>query len=70
MFNERELHSRYEIYVEGYRKTINIESQITLQMANRMILPAALRYQEEVAHSIASLKAAGSAVPRRAKRPT
>ena len=45
VFNERELHSRYEIYVESYRKTINIESQLTLQMASRMILPAALRYQ-------------------------
>ena len=53
VFNERELHSRYEIFVEGYRKTINIESQLTLQMATRMILPAALRYQAEIAKSIA-----------------
>ena len=57
VFNDRELHSRYEIFVEGYRKTINIESQLTLQMAKRMILPAALRYQSEIAQSIASLKA-------------
>ncbi len=64
VFNERELHSRYEIYVEGYKKTINIESQLTLQMATRMILPAALRYQEEVARSIASLKATGATVPK------
>ena len=34
VFNERELHSRYEIFVEGYHKTINIESQLTLQMAD------------------------------------
>ena len=45
VFNERELHSRYEIFVESYRKTINIESQLTIQIAKRMILPAALRYQ-------------------------
>ena len=44
---------------------INIEScASTLQMADRMILPAALRYQEEVARSIASLKAAGASVPK------
>ena len=59
VFNERELHSRFEIFVEGYRKTINIESQLTIQIAKRMILPAALRYQAEVAESIASLKATG-----------
>jgi glutamine synthetase len=64
VFNERELHSRYEIYVEGYTKTINIESQLTLQMATRMILPACLRYQEEVARSIGSLKATGATVPK------
>ena len=64
VFNDRELHSRYEIFVEGYRKTINIESQLTLQMAKRMILPAALRYQAEIAQSIANLKATGATVPK------
>jgi glutamine synthetase len=64
VFNERELHSRYEIFVEGYRKTINIESQLTIHIAKRMILPAALRYQAEVAQSIASLKASGATVPK------
>ena len=42
VFNERELHSRFEILLEGYRKTINIESQLTIHIAKRMILPAAL----------------------------
>jgi glutamine synthetase len=32
-------------------------------MANRMILPAALRYQGEVAASLAQVKAAGARVP-------
>lgn len=59
VFTEREIHSRYEIFLENYKKTINIESQLTLQIATRMILPAALRYQSEVAHAIASLKSAG-----------
>ena len=64
MFNERELHSRFEIFVEGYRKTINIESQLTIHIAKRMILPAALRYQTEVSQSLSSLKATGATVPK------
>jgi glutamine synthetase len=64
VFSERELHSRYEILLENYKKTIAIEAQITLQMANRMILPAALRYQAEVARAIGELKAAGATAPK------
>jgi glutamine synthetase len=64
VLNERELHSRYEIFLENYRKTINIESQLTIQIAQRMILPAALRYQEQVASAISSLKATGVTVPK------
>jgi glutamine synthetase len=64
IFNERELHSRYEIFLESYRKTINIESQLTIQIATRMILPAALRYQSQVAGAVANLKATGAAVPK------
>jgi glutamine synthetase len=64
IFNERELHSRYEIFLESYKKTINIESQLTSQIATRMILPAALRYQALVAQAVANLKATGAVVPK------
>jgi glutamine synthetase len=64
VFNERELHSRCDILAEGYRKTINIESQLTIQIAKRMILPAALRYQAEVAQAIMNLKGTGATVPK------
>jgi glutamine synthetase len=64
VFSERELHSRYEILLEGYKKTINIEGNLTVAMARRLILPAALRYQGQVAGSIAQLKAAGAQPPR------
>ena len=64
IFNERELHSRYEIFLESYKKTINIESQLTIQIATRMILPAALRYQAQVAGAVAQLKATGATVPK------
>ncbi len=64
IFNERELHSRYEILLENYKKTINIESQLTIQIASRMILPAALRYQSEIAQAVSNLKATGATVPK------
>jgi glutamine synthetase len=64
VLNKRELEARYEIHLEAYRKTINIESQLSIQIATRMILPAALRYQAQVAEAIANLRAAGVTVPR------
>ncbi|MFO0951139.1 MAG: glutamine synthetase III [Isosphaeraceae bacterium] len=63
VLSERELHSRFEILLENYKKTIAIESLLTLQIASRQILPAAIRYQGEVAGSIANLKSAGAKVP-------
>jgi len=59
VMNERELHARYDVAVEQYIKTINIEAQLMVLMANRYILPAAYRYQGEVAQSAAAVKAAG-----------
>jgi len=64
VLSERELHSRYEIHLENYKKTITIESHLTLQIANRQILPAAIRYQGEIAHTIGHLKAAGVSAPK------
>ena len=42
VLNERELHARYDIMVETYNKTVNVEGQLMVLMANRYILPAAL----------------------------
>ena len=59
MLNERELHARYEVNVETYNKTINVEAQLMVLMANRYILPAALEYQRAVAASVTAVKQAG-----------
>jgi glutamine synthetase len=59
VLNERELHARYEIMVETYNKTVNVEGQLMVLMANRYILPAALAYQKNVGESVAAVKAAG-----------
>jgi glutamine synthetase len=56
----RELHARYEIMLETYNKTVNVEGQLMVLLANRYILPAALDYQRQVAQSVAAVKQAGS----------
>jgi glutamine synthetase len=59
VLKERELQSRYEIMLETYNKSVNVEGQLMVLMANRYILPAALEYQKRVAESVAAVKAAG-----------
>ena len=59
VLNERELHARYEVMIETYNKTVNVEGQLMVLMANRYILPAALEYQKQVGQSVAAVKAAG-----------
>jgi glutamine synthetase len=60
VLSERELHARYEINVETYSKTLNVEAQLMVLMANRYILPAAFEYQRRVAETVRAVKAAGS----------
>ena len=59
VFSDREMHSRYEIAMEQYALSIGVEARSTLEMATTVILPAAIRYQTELATNIASLKAIG-----------
>ena len=59
VLTEAELHARYEISLETYNKTINIEAQLMVLMAIRYILPAALEYQKHVGQSVAAAKAGG-----------
>jgi glutamine synthetase len=59
VLNERELRARYDVMVETYNKTVNVEGQLMVLMANRFVLPAALEYQKRVAQSVAAVKSAG-----------
>ena len=59
MLTGAELHARYEISLETYSKTINIEAQLMTLMAYRYILPAALECQTQVGQSVAAARAAG-----------
>jgi glutamine synthetase len=59
VYSERELQSRYAIFSEKYVKEVTIEANMMVHMAKTMILPAALRYQAEVATAVNAAKAAG-----------
>ena len=67
VLNARELHARFEVAVETYVKTVNVEAQLMVLMANRYILPAALKYQKDVAESVAAVRNVGGSV-KEAKR--
>jgi len=59
VYSERELQSRLAILAENYVKTVAVEAKLTTFMAKTMILPAAIRYQGEVATAVNATKAAG-----------
>jgi len=62
VFTEKEMHSRYEIMVEQYVKTINIEALTMIDMAKHSIMPAATSFVTEVAQSIAAVAAVSSKI--------
>ena len=47
--------ARYEISLETYNKSINIEAQLMVLMANRYIAPAAFEYQRRLGESVEPL---------------
>ncbi|ANW65891.1 glutamine synthetase [Mycobacterium sp. djl-10] len=59
VFSERELHSRYEVRLEQYALTIGVEAKLALELGTTVILPAAMRYQTELAQNVGALKSAG-----------
>ena len=59
VLSERELRSRYDIYMERYCKDINTEALSALQIAKTMILPAGYRYQGELVDIATKLKSLG-----------
>ncbi|MBA3743090.1 glutamine synthetase III [Sporichthya sp.] len=59
VFNHREMHSRYEIGLEQYALSIGVEARLTLELASTSVVPAAVRYQTELAQNLAALKKVG-----------
>lgn len=52
VLTKEELFSRYEILLEIYCYNVNIEANLLLDMSKSQLLPAAIRYQKELAKSI------------------
>lgn len=59
VLSKREMHSRYEIYLERYGKEIATEGKLALSIAQTTILPAAFRYQGELATIATAMIGAG-----------
>jgi len=61
VLSRSELESRYEINLEQYSKQINIEALTMIDMAQHLIIPAAVKYSTQLAKSINAIKSASSA---------
>jgi glutamine synthetase len=59
VFSHREMHSRYEIGLEQYTQSIGVEARSALEIATTAVLPAATRYQTEMALNLGALTTAG-----------
>ncbi len=59
IFTKAELHSRYEIILEGYCKTINIEALTMIDMVKKIVLPAVIGYQKEIADAMIAKDSCG-----------
>ena len=57
IFTESEIHSRYEILLENYSKTINIEALTAVEMSKREILPAAMSFLKDLSKTALNVKA-------------
>ena len=56
IFTKDELHSRYEIKLENYVKTLHIESSTMAEMIQKDMLPSVTTYMEQVAQTAALKK--------------
>jgi len=63
VLSPKELHSRYETYVEIYAKQINIEAMTAIDMARRQYIPAVIEYATFLSDSVASLKSVSLSAP-------
>jgi glutamine synthetase len=59
IYTERELHARYEIYLEEYIKKVQIESRIVGDLAQNHVIPTAINYQNKLIANVKGLKEIG-----------
>ena len=59
IYNEAEMHSRYEILLENYSKVINIEALTMVDMLRKEIIPAVTKFMKDLSDTIISKKSVG-----------
>jgi glutamine synthetase len=57
VLSPKEMHSRYDIYIEIYAKQINIEAMAAVDMAKKQYIPAVVEYATFLADSISAFNA-------------
>ena len=63
IFTAAEMHSRYEILLDNYCKTLNIEALTMIDMAKKQILPAVFSYLKDLSGTAAQKKAISADIP-------
>ncbi|MBE9586255.1 glutamine synthetase III [Mucilaginibacter sp. JRF] len=59
VFTPREAHARHEILLESYYKKVQIEARVMGELANNVIIPAAIAYQSKLVENVRGLKDIG-----------
>lgn len=59
VYTEPEVYARYEIMLEEYYKTVNIEARTMIDMAGKQILPAVITYTTSIAEHVEKLNRIG-----------
>jgi glutamine synthetase len=67
VLTHREIEAREEIAYDQYFKTVNIEGEMTAELAQTMVLPAAVRYLNEVLSAAERTKALGLGIEGKSK---
>lgn len=63
VLSKRELEARVEVLTASYVKTLRIEARTLISMLKQLVLPAALRYQTELAEAVAATQSVGLECP-------
>ena len=59
VYTGKELHSRYEVFLEEYQGKVRIEGEIALEIARSMVVPAVTAEYEQAISSLNGAKGAG-----------
>ncbi len=63
VFTKEEIFSRYNILLEAYCNTINIESLTMIDMVKKDVIPAVLAFEKELADTVIIKKQVSSSIP-------